>query len=42
MVNPQEIAEYILNEAVRRNNGRAEDDMTVIAAGIWERSVEVY
>ncbi len=42
MVNPQEIAEYILNEAVRRNNGRAEDDMTVIAAGIWERSVEAY
>lgn len=41
IVNPQEIAKYILDEAVRRNGGKAEDDMTVIAAGIWERNMEV-
>ncbi len=37
IINPQEIAGHILDEAVRRNEGKAEDDMTVIVAGIWER-----
>lgn len=39
IVNPQEIAKHILDEAVCRNDGKAEDDMTVIVAGIWKRNV---
>ncbi|MDE6616453.1 MAG: SpoIIE family protein phosphatase, partial [Lachnospiraceae bacterium] len=37
IINPQEIAKHILDEAVRRSGGKASDDMTVIVAGIWER-----
>lgn len=37
IINPQEIARHILDEAVRRNGDKASDDMTVIVAGIWER-----
>ena len=37
IINPQEIAKHILDEAVRRNGGKASDDMTVIVAGLWER-----
>lgn len=37
IINPQEIAKHILDEAIRRNGGKADDDMTVIVAGIWER-----
>ncbi len=37
IINPQEIAKHILDEAVRRSMGKAPDDMTVIVAGIWER-----
>ena len=37
IINPQEIAKHILDEAVRRSGGKAPDDMTVIVAGIWER-----
>lgn len=38
IINPQEIAKHILDEAVRRNEGKIEDDMTVIVAGIWEHN----
>ena len=37
IINPQEIARHILDEALRRSGGKAADDMTVIVAGIWER-----
>lgn len=37
VVNPQELAEYILDETIRRCGGHARDDMSVIVAGIWER-----
>lgn len=37
IINPQEIANHILDEAMRRSGGKATDDMTVIVAGIWER-----
>lgn len=42
IINPQEIAKHILDEAVRRSGGKAEDDMTVIVAGIWERNKSQY
>lgn len=38
IVNPQELAEHILEEAVARCGGYAKDDMSVVAAGVWERS----
>jgi len=38
LVNPQEIAKHILDEAVRRSGGTVCDDMTVIAAGIFRNS----
>ncbi|MBO5484638.1 MAG: SpoIIE family protein phosphatase [Lachnospiraceae bacterium] len=37
IVNPQELAEYILEETIERCGGFAYDDMSVIVAGIWER-----
>jgi stage II sporulation protein E len=37
IINPQELAEYILDEAVKQSGGFAEDDMSVVAAGIWAR-----
>jgi stage II sporulation protein E len=37
IINPQELAEYILEEAVKQWGGVAEDDMSVVVAGIWER-----
>lgn len=38
LVNPQEMAEYILEETIERCGGCVRDDMSVIVAGIWERS----
>ena len=37
IINPQELAEYILEQAVEWSGGRAQDDMSVIAAGVWKR-----
>lgn len=37
IINPQELAERVLDEAVERCEGTARDDMSVIVAGIWER-----
>jgi stage II sporulation protein E len=37
IINPQELAEYILQEAVLQWGGQAADDMSVVVAGIWER-----
>lgn len=37
IVNPQELAEFILEETIERCGGFAYDDMSVIVAGIWER-----
>ena len=37
IVNPQELAETILEESIRRCGGYAYDDMSVIEAGVWER-----
>ena len=36
-VNPQELADYIVQEAVERCGGYARDDMSVVVAGVWER-----
>ncbi|MDK2808013.1 MAG: stage sporulation protein [Clostridiales bacterium] len=36
--NPKEIANEILNQSLFASGGRALDDMTVIVAGIWEKS----
>lgn len=38
IVNPQELAEFILEETIERCGGCAYDDMSVIVAGIWERA----
>lgn len=38
VINPQELAENILDEAVRRMGGYVSDDMSVIVTGIWERN----
>ena len=35
--NPQDIADYVLEEAQRRTNDNAKDDMTVLAARVWEK-----
>lgn len=37
VVNPQELAEYVLEETIERCGGCARDDMSVIVAGIWNR-----
>ena len=37
VINPQELAENILDEALRRNDGCVSDDMSVIVTGVWER-----
>jgi stage II sporulation protein E len=34
---PQDVADYILEEAERAQSGPARDDMTVLAARVWER-----
>lgn len=36
--NPREIANYILNQAMAAGEMAADDDMTVIVGGIWEKS----
>ncbi|MDR3239410.1 MAG: stage II sporulation protein E [Clostridiales bacterium] len=36
-VNPQDIADYILFEAQRLSEGFVQDDMTVLAARVWEK-----
>lgn len=35
--NPQDIADYLINEAKVHSNGIIKDDMTVMAARIWEK-----
>jgi serine phosphatase RsbU (regulator of sigma subunit) len=35
--NPQDVADYILSEAERLSEGLPKDDMTVLAARVWER-----
>ena len=35
--NPQDVADYILEEAERSAGGAPRDDMTVLAARVWER-----
>jgi len=35
--NPQDIADYMLTEAEKRVGGVAKDDMTVLAARVWEK-----
>ena len=35
--NPQDVADYILEEAERISGSPARDDMTVLAARVWER-----
>ena len=37
ILNPQELAEYILESAITQCGGHVRDDMSVIAAGVWER-----
>lgn len=36
LVNPNEIAGYILRHAIRASKGEIRDDMTVLVIGIWE------
>ena len=36
-VNPQDIADYVLFEAQRLSDGQVNDDMTVLAARVWEK-----
>lgn len=40
IVNPQELAEYIVDEAVARSEGIVKDDMSVVVAAVWERTRE--
>ena len=35
--NPQDIADYLLSEAVRLSGGVQKDDITVLAARVWEK-----
>ncbi|MCL2286379.1 MAG: stage II sporulation protein E [Firmicutes bacterium] len=35
--NPQDVADHLLFEAVRRSEGTPKDDMTVLAARVWEK-----
>ena len=37
--NPQELADRILSEALNRNMHGAGDDMSVLVAGIWKKSI---
>lgn len=37
-INPQEIADTILDEALMRSDGRSGDDMTVIVGKVWKRT----
>ena len=37
IINPQELAEYILEESIVRCGGFAYDDMSVIVAAVWAR-----
>lgn len=39
--NPQEIAEHILNKVLEESDHHIIDDMTVLVAGIWKKSVEI-
>jgi stage II sporulation protein E len=36
-LNPQDIADFVLSEAQRLSDGLPKDDMTVLAARVWER-----
>jgi stage II sporulation protein E len=35
--NPQDVADFVLSEAERMSDGLPKDDMTVLAARVWER-----
>ena len=35
--NPQDVADYLLGEAERRQDGTPKDDMTVLVARVWEK-----
>ena len=35
--NPQDVADHLLSEAVKRCGGAPKDDMTVLAARVWEK-----
>ena len=37
-VNPQDVANYLLNLAISRNGGHIHDDMTVLCARIWRKA----
>lgn len=37
-VNPREIAEHVLQKALEAGGGKKRDDMTVLAAGLWEKA----
>lgn len=41
IINPQELAEKILDEAVKRRGG-VSDDMSVIVTGVWERGSKIH
>jgi len=36
--NPQDIADFIMDEAIKQNGGVQKDDMTVLAARVWEKN----
>ena len=38
-INPQAIAEKLLDEAKKINEGIAEDDMTVLVSKIWKKAM---
>ena len=40
IVNPKELAEYIVDEAVAQSEGKVHDDMSVVVAAVWERTRE--
>ena len=41
IINPQELAEKILDEAVKIRGG-VSDDMSVIVTGVWERGSKIH
>ena len=36
-VNPQQIADYIIDEAIKYGGSKVSDDMSVIVVGIWDK-----
>ncbi len=35
--NPQDISDYLLNEALKISNNKVKDDMTIMASRVWEK-----